>query len=544
MMFSDLARKYLEEHAITPEQAESLGLYETDGWLNIPVEEINDEGLPVTVFTKSRNLNYNPDDPESKKYKNEQGSHAVLFNYPAVSDSKYIFICEGEMDCLRLSIEGIPAVTSTGGAGVFLPEWAPLLADRKVYICYDSDDPGRSGARKVLEMLPNGRVMFLPQKDICDYFKAGGTRDSFLLLARQAQTKSEWELSNLPKEYGLVSARELTTREFPEQSYIIDKIIYSEGFCFLFGAEGVGKSLLALSAVKAIATGEKWLGQFEVKRQVPILILDKENPLSMSSRRARALGLTGDNVFWLEYPEKFQLSDGKGGASPFAKALSTIVREKNIGLIVVDSFVDLMVGNESSSGDTQNFFDAMRTLYPNIAYLILHHENKPAQGISRTDSQRLRGSTNISAQTFTAFRLEQLSHTDLTLRQTKARDAMKLDKFMLRMDIEEVGENTAVTGFTYLGELADAGEDKSESAENAITELLADEPFHALSRRRLLELTGASGIPQRTLDRVLKKMETEKIISKVQDGKSLKIVLTGHRPIVSDNPAEIFDGKL
>lgn len=532
-MINELAQKYLLEHGISAEQAEILNLDSSESELHIPVLDENGE----TLFVKTRNLNYKAGDDESTKYKNAGGSHATLFNFHAVKEKNNIVLCEGEMDCLKLVVEDIPAISSTGGAGVFLKEWTTLLSNKRVFVCYDNDDAGRKGIKKVLDFLPDARVVLLPPeiKDVCDYFTAGNTRGSFLQLVRNAQTKSEWEVRNLPPEFSLMSAKELTEREFEQHPWYIDQILYSEGFCFIFGAEGTGKSFLAMSVAKSVATGEDWLGVFKVSKQTSVLFLDKENPHSMNQRRALGLGLTQDNVYWLEYPEKFQLSDGKGGASEFAKALTAIIKEKHIGLIIIDSFIDLMVGSENSSTDTQGFFDAIRTLYPGIAYLVLHHENKPSQGLFRSDSQRLRGSSNVSAQTFTSFRLEQVakSKTEMTLKQTKARDAQRLDKFMLKMLVENnADKTTTVTGFTYLGVCADQEEDKSTEAEECILAILENDAFSSASRKTLIESGLASDITERTMERALKKLSENKIVSKTLKGREVWYLL--NRPIVKE----------
>ena len=70
------------------------------------------------------------------------------------------------------------------------------------------------------------------------------------------------------------------------------------------------------------------------------------------------------------------------------------------------------------------------------------------------------------------FRLEQAqgSRTDLTLKQTKARDSVKLDKFMIRMVTDKDKEDKSiVTGFEYVGEVFEGeGNDKKGGAETMI----------------------------------------------------------------------------
>lgn len=534
---NSLAQKYLKEHGINDETIETYELTWDNNYLHIPIKD--DEGNDL--FIKSRYLAYGPDSKEPK-YKNSKGSHAALFNFYAVKDSDTIIIAEGEMDTIKLMQEGFPAISSTGGAGTFPEEFAKQLKDKKIFLAYDNDPAGQNALHTLLDLLPEARVITLPEnvKDICEYFAEGHTTKEFIKLMKLAQSKIEWTASHIPEDHKLVSAKELQTREFPEIPWLIESILYDEGFCFIYGAEGIGKSFLTLSIAKAVASGEKWLDVFEVPNTANVLFLDKENPLSLTAKRIKNLGGFPDNVYWLEYPQKFSLHNNKGGASEFAIDVATQIKEKNIGLVIVDSLIDLIVGSESSAEETQRFFDALRTLYPKVSFLVLHHENKPAQGVMRNSAQRLRGSSNINAQTFTMFRLEAIakSKTDMTLEQTKTRDEMRLDKFMLRRDVSYTEDRKPiVTGMTFLGfvQNEDFNDSKEAEAENAIITLLASY-LTGVSRKDLIESISAGGISSRTIDKALRNMEDENSIRKFKKGRDVWFVLDD--PIVNDNVPE------
>jgi len=307
--------------------------------------------------------------------------------------------------------------------------------------------------------------------------------------------------------FGCITADELRVIEFPPEQWLVNNVIYSEGFCFIYGAEGTGKSFITLSLAQAVATGTDWLGQFKVPHAVKVMFIDKENPMSMLARRIKGMSVTGVNISWVRCPEGLQLTDEKGNITPFAQALADKVEVEEIGLIVIDSFIDLITGNENVAGDTQVFFDTIRKLFPQKAILVLHHENKPASGVFRSDAQRTRGSSNINAQTVTQFRLEAVakSKTELTLKQTKARDAQKLDKFMIRMVVEPEGEGTKVTGFEYVGVVTDTGDtNKSEEVEALITEMLIDST--TIRRTEIIETGKSQGISERTIGRTIKRM--------------------------------------
>ena len=510
--------QYLKEHGISPETIDKFKLSWDENELHIPV--LDERGK--AVFAKHRNLKYDPENPESQKYRYDSGAHATLFNYPAVKEKSYMVISEGEVDCMKLNQEGVPSASSTGGSKTFMKEWAELLEGKTIFIAYDNDSAGRSGTIKLLELMPEARAVIWPEgiKDVCDYFYHGHDKKQFIDLLKSAMTKTEWEQHYLPEEFSLISAEELSQKKFTEEPWIMEKIIYSEGFCFIYGSEGTGKSFITLSIADAVARGEPWLGQFKVPKAAKVLFIDKENPESMTAKRLLGLSITSPNIFWLKYPEKLQLVDSRGEMSQFANSLSSIVSAEDISLIIIDSFVDLMVGTENKAEDTQAFFDAVRNLFPQKAILVLHHENKPIQGAYRTDSQRMRGSSNINAQTNTQFRLEVVakSKTEMTLKQTKARDAQRLDKFMIRMKVETLPDTTTkVTGFEYVGIVAGEDQTKKEEVQEIINNILADVP--AASRQELLTAATNAGISERTFITTIQRMAEDGMIEEIKKGR-------------------------
>lgn len=87
-----------------------------------------------------------------------------------------VILFEGETDCLLACQNGYPAVTATGGADTWLEEFNDMLKGKDVFICYDADAPGKTGASKVAQkLLPfaeSVRVIKLPlsgSKDEKDY---------------------------------------------------------------------------------------------------------------------------------------------------------------------------------------------------------------------------------------------------------------------------------------------------------------------------------------------------------------------------------------
>lgn len=68
-------------------------------------------------------------------------------------DKKSVVLLEGEMDILLGNELGLPAVGHTGGAGTWKSAWTRFFKGKKVYICYDIDEQGKTGAQKVAKAL-------------------------------------------------------------------------------------------------------------------------------------------------------------------------------------------------------------------------------------------------------------------------------------------------------------------------------------------------------------------------------------------------------
>ena len=117
-------------------------LMETDpSWLTIP-HFVKGE----LVNIKSRSL-----PPAEKTFRRIAGCPSVLFNADALEDQEEIYLTEGEIDAVTLWDQGIKNVVGvTTGAGSFDPEWIDQLKPvKKIYLCYDPDEPGQKGAREV-----------------------------------------------------------------------------------------------------------------------------------------------------------------------------------------------------------------------------------------------------------------------------------------------------------------------------------------------------------------------------------------------------------
>lgn len=203
------------------------------------------------------------------------GNH--VYGFDQVPDEPVLVLTEGELDCLRLTQEGIAAFSITNGAGCW-PDDPPDLTGKTIIVCGDVDGAGRkmneelpaklyaAGAAlvKVIAWLP-GIEKDKPGFDVTDYFLERGTAKGFHELILTARTvrpprRTSWTL------------KEFREAKFMPRPQIVPGIL-PVGLSVLGARPKVGKSLFLMQVAAAIITGGKCLGRDVEQGGAVLLIL-------------------------------------------------------------------------------------------------------------------------------------------------------------------------------------------------------------------------------------------------------------------------------
>lgn len=120
--------------------------------------------------------------PNGKR--NLQNAHRVPYNLPAVRSSPTIYLAEGEKDADILIKYGLAATTlDTGANSVWQDYYDDYFKDKEVIILPDNDEAGFKYVKKILNHLPNAKVLILPglkeKEDVYEWIKSGHTVDEF-----------------------------------------------------------------------------------------------------------------------------------------------------------------------------------------------------------------------------------------------------------------------------------------------------------------------------------------------------------------------------
>ena len=307
--------------------------------------------------------------------------------------------------------------------------------------------------------------------------------------------------------FGLLSAAQLLEKEFEEQNWLIDRFINVGGITILVGESGSGKSYLSLAIIKSLIKNEPLFEKFDVKIQPSILVIDKENGLRRTKKRMQSLGIPfTENVYFLEYPERFSLDNKKG-----LEYITAFIKTEQIGLIIIDSLIDIILGSENSSVDISQVFNTLRSIAPESSYLLLHHDSKPIPKFERTASQKTRGSSNILAQVDNQFYLDKQRNNKLHIEQGKSRDFEPIKKFEVEFTSNEVGD---MIGFKYIGEVQSEITKVEQAADFIMTWL----PFNpAPTRQKIIDTAEGQGINQNAVERAIAMLKEKKLIDTKPD---------------------------
>ena len=152
--------------------------------------------IPITdSWAKYRR---DPREDIKPKYLYDTGSKITLYGADKLKSQGVVVVTEGELDALVLWSQNIQAVSSTGGALTFQPEWVDVLAPHDdIHICFDNDNAGAEGMVKVLTYLPQAKVILVPEqvgvKDISDYVAKGGDFRALMATAKHYASVTEVE---------------------------------------------------------------------------------------------------------------------------------------------------------------------------------------------------------------------------------------------------------------------------------------------------------------------------------------------------------------
>lgn len=225
--------------------------------------------------------------------------------------------------------------------------------------------------------------------------------------ARQVARAHAWAVSTGWEPHGAAEARERAEVEgtgllslapiptdLPPRPWLVENLLMNEHVTMLTGRGGDGKSLLALQLAVMVAARAEF-GWWNPRQRRNVLILNAED--GIDEQRRRLLGacevmdvdprLLEGRLFTMDRESLVLVhrdpEDGKVKPSALYDRLVTLIREHDIGLVIIDPLVEAHVGmDENSNADMKELVIMLRRMARggDLPLLIVHHSRKGASG--------------------------------------------------------------------------------------------------------------------------------------------------------------------
>lgn len=344
----------------------------------------------------------------------QRGIPPKLFLTWLPAEATETWLCEGEWDAMMLGWAArqaelpVAVCSFTCGCSSVPPAGELEKMPGEVIIFYDRNDkplengkiPGEEGAKKVAAALGDrAKIAQVPMPtyceiegwDVSDAFNAAYKIQDFIEAANNAVlTQPEKPQRTNPLREHLQWNDDLLDTAPEYTDWLVSDILTTNELFLLAAGPRAGKSLLAMTLAKAVATGERFLDRPVLKG--PVIYVRKEDGDSKTKEREMAQGWDrGLPVAWLK---KFKLSE-----LPHLRELAEEIQPRLIVIDTLSRVKDSMVSE--SSAEMSQLLEPLQEMAEELdcCILLVHHTGKVsvdnAAAIDVFDT--IRGSSAIRA---------------------------------------------------------------------------------------------------------------------------------------------------
>ena len=178
----------------------------------------------------------------------------------------------------------------------------------------------------------------------------------------------------------------------PEQEWLAENMIIHKGLHFIAAASGSGKSWLGIDLAIACASGRPWCNFIET---TPVKVLYINEEINLKQFWGRFCMMHNTDLPNLHIIQK---KNTKVDKRYHVDALVKYIKDNDIQLVVVDTFVRVHGMDENDNGAVAKLYDRFQELIDaGAAVVILHHNKKLAPGTAITQDT-MRGASDLAAQ--------------------------------------------------------------------------------------------------------------------------------------------------
>lgn len=297
----------------------------------------------------------------------------------------------------------------------------------------------------------------------------------------------------------IMSIKDIFSCDFGEQEWLIKDLIPIESPVIISGHPGNYKSWITLDIARCVSLGLNFLDKFEVK-QGNVLFVDRENHLREVKKRLNKLQVSEDAPIFFFQADDFKIDDKRD-----FKNLLEVIKEKDIKLVVFDSFIRIHSGDENDSKQMSKILEQLKKIVNMGANVIAIHHLRKENGYQKSSGNSIRGSSDILAFTDVAFTIKKGKEKGTIIFETiKLRNGIEPEPFEINLV-----ENEEHLSFQYSGEIK-ASQKNIDEIKEAIISLLEEQ--NILSTPEIVN--SLKDYKNQNIRTALKILEVEKVITK------------------------------
>ncbi len=322
-------------------------------------------------------------------------------------------------------------------------------------------------------------------------------RDQFIRSRQSIKNPSHFLKNNGQRNYTpLFSIDTVLSQPNTETEWTVESIVLAHGLTILGGLPGHGKSWFSQFLAKSVASGEPFLGKFEVK-QGAVLVVDREVPTKRLKKRWSAVGITtGSPILFYSYSDPFKLDNPSD-----AERIKSLVKENNIQVVIIDTFNRSHSNKDlNSAGEVSGVFETIKALLELCSVVLIHHLTKASFDKEIPAANDLYGSIDFLAETDLLFLFKKKGKQLFEVYNQKSRDSEEIAPFTMSLEV-----NNGLVDLIYEGE-KDAELTSPKAREQRIIEILK---AGKIKREELVKQLVAEGDKEGTISNSLTKLRSQ-----------------------------------
>lgn len=303
----------------------------------------------------------------------------------------------------------------------------------------------------------------------------------------------------IPTELKFDTLNEFIDTKHPDIDYLLKPYIEIGGLNLISASPSSYKTWFYLYIIKHISQGTEAFKHpaFPCVKTTSLIINDDDTPKILQNR-LKMLDInktetnTEGNIFF--YCQKsFKIN------KKLIDELLIKVKEKNIGLIVFDTFRNVHLANENDATEMQIVIDELKRLTKeNITIILIHHHKKRGLGQKSSDPELARGSTGISGALTGHLIIEDVSKGEdkkIIIYHSKSKSCEKHKPITLSIKLENNKFD-----FNFEGETKDYVLQKNKSAEYILNELTNTNKLYTRKDLEQLDIGSINDIRNATIE--------------------------------------------